>query len=135
MNRDQFITFASPLLRHGLTIVAGVLAAKGYLSTASDFDAYAAPVVIGVATIAWSLLEKNKLVATTLSGLNGDDIALLTAALAKLRKQGASPVLVAHTAQVLAAVAVGEANAFAVGAVPLPDPDPTAETLPVDPQP
>jgi hypothetical protein len=118
LTRDQFITFVSPLLRHGLTVIAGVLAAKGYLSSASEFDAYAIPVVLGLATIAWSMLEKSALLSRTIAALPTGDIGLLAAALTKFNAQGASPLMVAHTAQVLASVAVNEAQA----AMPAPEP-------------
>lgn len=144
MTREEFANAVSPLIRHGLTVLAGVLVAKGYASASDALTAYGPALVVMACTVGWSLVEKNKLVARAVSGLSGDDVGLLASALHTFRQQGASPLLVAHTAQVLASIAVTEANAFAAGTAPavvpaaepdhvppaaMPEAAPQAETL------
>ena len=136
MTRDEFANAVSPLIRHGLTVAAGVLAAHGYASANDAMTAYGPSLVLLLCTLAWSVIEKNGLVAKAVAGVSSDDVGLLASALRTFRQQGASPLLVAHTAQVLASIAVTEANqfaanAFAAGQVPPPPPVPAAEADPV----
>lgn len=139
MTRDDFASALTPLVRHGLTAVAGVLAAHGIADANSLIPDFTAAGTLLVATLAWSFVEKSKLVSAALGELPVSTLEQVAHQVIELRKNGADPLLVAHIAQAVTAVANSElATArpdLVPGAMTVPQPAPAIATTPAVPVP
>jgi len=114
MTRDDFIHIATPLIRQGITLVSGLLAAKGFTTVGNTLAEWALTGSLLAASAGWALAEKYQLIAGVLARAPADDLTALLAMVGQLRAQGGSPILVAHLAQTAAAVAVAETQPAAV---------------------
>lgn len=134
MTKDDIASAVTPLIRHGLTVAAGFLAARGFAGATDLVSSFTSAGVVLVATVAWSLLEKNKLVSAAIGELPVSTLEQVAQQVIDLRKNGADPLLVAHIAQAVTAVANNElatARPELVPAVPQPDPIATTPAAPV----
>ena len=134
MTKDDFVNAATPLIRQGITLTAGLLAAKGMTAAGNSLEVWAVSGSLFGASIIWALAEKSKLLGSIIDETPASDLdaALgvvqqfraqgvspasdLDAALGvvqQFRAQGVSPVLVAHMVQVASSLAVAELNAAA----------------------
>ena len=107
MTQDDFNAAVTPLARHGLTLVAGLMAAHGF-AVPDPLMSYAAAAVTSALALGWSYLEKNKMLATAVAAAPISEVEQLASTVAAFRAQGASPVLVVHLAQVLTSLAASE---------------------------
>ena len=142
MNQTQFEADLSPLVRHAITggagLIAGVLAAHGYANQGQELVSYATGAA-GLAaayagSVAWSMITRNKTVAAEVEALPFDEVNELANVVRDFRARGASPLLVAHTAQVLASLATAEAQPVTVISgqmAPAPSPVPSPSPSPV----
>ena len=113
MTRDDFINSATPVLRQGITLVSGLLAAKGFTGAGNSLAEWAVSGSLLAASLGWALVEKSKLLSTAVAAAPSDDLSALIATVGQFRAQGASPILVAHLAQTAAALAVAETQTTA----------------------
>ena len=113
MTRDDFIHAATPVIRQGITLVSGLLAAKGFSAAGNSLAEWAVSGSLLAASLGWALIEKSKLLSTAIAAAPTDDLSALIATVGKFRAQGASPLLVAHLAQTAAALAVAETQTTA----------------------
>jgi hypothetical protein len=107
VTKDELTLGASSVLRHLATLGAGVLAAHG-LAGGDQLASIAGSVGVFLATIAWSLISKNRLVAELCDALPVSELESLGKMLASFRAQGSNPLLVANIAQTAMAVAQQE---------------------------
>jgi len=113
MTRDDFVNAATPMIRQGITLVSGLLAAKGFTNAGNTLAEWAVSGSLLAASLGWALVEKSKLLATVTTAFPSDDLAALLSTVKQFRTQGASPLLVAHLAQTAAALAVAEVQPLA----------------------
>ena len=113
MTRDDFINGATPVIRQGITLVSGLLAAKGFTGAGNSLAEWAVSGSLLAASLGWALVEKSKLLSTAVAAAPSDDLSALIATVGQFRAQGASPILVAHLAQTAAALAVAETQTTA----------------------
>ena len=113
MTRDDFINGATPIIRQGITLVSGLLAAKGFTGVGNSLAEWAVSGSLLAASLGWALVEKSKLLSTAVADAPTDDLSALIATVGQFRAQGASPILVAHLAQTAAALAVAETQTTA----------------------
>lgn len=113
MTRDDFINGATPVIRQGITLVSGLLAAKGLTGVGNSLAEWAVSGSLLAASLGWALIEKSKLLSTAVAAAPTDDLSALIATVGQFRAQGASPILVAHLAQTAAALAVAETQTTA----------------------
>lgn len=125
MTRDDFALTLTPLVRHGLTALGAVLAAHGLTGASDALPAFAAGITAVVVSLGWGLVEKNRLVAGLVAAAPPSDVDLVLDSVRTLRRDGASPLVVAHFAQALATVAVSE-----LGGSPAPGAGPAVEPAP-----
>ena len=142
MNQTQFEADLSPLVRHAITggagLIAGLLAAHGYTNQGQELVSYATGAA-GLAaayagSVAWSMITRNKTATEEVEALPFDEVNELANVVRDFRARGASPLLVAHTAQVLASLATAEAQPVVAGQMapapsPSPSPIPNSPTL------
>lgn len=112
MTQDQFTAFAASLIRHLLTLGAGLLVARGLTGYADMVSNLTAAVAVFGATLAWSFIQKRSVLAKLVAGLNISALEQLLQQTIDLKQQGADPLLVAHMAGTALAVAQGELNQF-----------------------
>ena len=122
MTRDEFMATTAPLIRHSLTALAGVLAARGFAIPDDAVANWSASAVLLIGGLTWSLVSKTKWVSGLVSGAQVSDVDLLANQFAALRKSGASPLLLAHLAQTM--------SAFATNEILAANPQPTPEVVP-----
>lgn len=108
MTSEDFATIVNPLARHGLTMAAGALAAHGLTGAADTLSSFAAAGLAAAVALVWSFAEKNTTVAAVVAAAPASEIEALANTVGLFRKQGASPLLVVHLAQVLTALATSE---------------------------
>ena len=113
MTQDDFINAATPLIRQGITLTAGLLAAKGLTTAGNSLEVWAVSGSLLGASAIWALAEKSKLLAGLIAAAPTSDLDAAIGVVQQFRAQGASPVLVAHMAQVASSLAVAELNAAA----------------------
>ena len=108
MNQQQFTMIANIGIRHGATVLAGVLAARGFTTAGNEVVTLAAAGSLAAAAVAWSYISKTKFLARLVAAAPIDDLTALFETVRQFRSAGASPILVAHLAQVASALAVAE---------------------------
>ncbi|MDE2040665.1 MAG: hypothetical protein KGO96_12305 [Elusimicrobia bacterium] len=108
MTRTEFLTLAQSATRHAATVLAGWLAAKGFTTAGEQVTSLAASGSLLVGTVGWSFVSRSKLLAPVVDAAPFDEVNELASVLQDFRTRGASPLLVAHTAQVLASLAAAE---------------------------
>ena len=113
MTKDDFINAATPLIRQGITLTAGLLAAKGLTTAGNSLEVWAVSGSLLGASVIWALAEKSKLLRTLLDAAPASDLDAALGVVRQFRAQGVSPVLVAHMAQVASSLAVAELTAAA----------------------
>lgn len=118
MTRDDFINAATPMIRQGITLVSGLLAAKGFTAAGNSMAEWAVSGSLLAASLGWALVEKSKLLASVVNAAPTSDLDALLATVQQFRAQGVSPLLVAHLAQTAAALAVAETQALAAPPAP-----------------
>ena len=72
MTRDQFTLYASALIRHLLTLGAGLLAARGLLTQSDATSSIIAASALFIATVGWSFVQKNKLLKALCAAIQLD---------------------------------------------------------------
>ena len=105
MTRDDLALAITPLVRHGMTVAAGFLAARGVAGAGDLVASLTSAGVLLVATLAWSFLEKNKLIGAAVSDMPVSALEQIASTVAELKKTGADPLLIAHSAQAVSALA------------------------------
>ena len=133
MTQDQFTLGASSLIRHLLTVISGLLVARGFEAGGDLVSNLAAAIAVFGATLAWSFIQKNRLLSALVSGLNVSALEQLLAQAAELRRQGADPLLVAHmtgTALAVAQSELGSLHPTISAAPPGPSPEVAAAGVP-----
>ena len=126
MNQSQFEADLTPLVRHAVTggagIIAGLLAAHGYATQSQEVLSYAVAgagmAAAYAVSVGWSLVSSNKTATAIVTDAPFDEVGELASVVQDFRARGASPMLVAHTAQVLASLAVAETQTPPVIASP-----------------
>jgi hypothetical protein len=113
MTKDDFVNAATPLIRQGVTLTAGLLAAKGMTNAGNSLEVWAMSGSLFGASIIWALAEKSKLLGSIIDEAPASDLDAALGVVQQFRAQGVSPVLVAHMAQVASSLAVAELNAAA----------------------
>ena len=113
MTKDDFVNAATPLIRQGITLTAGLLAAKGMTAAGNSLEVWAVSGSLFGASIIWALAEKSKLLGGIIDAAPASDLDAALGVVQQFRAQGVSPVLVAHMAQVASSLAVAELNAAA----------------------
>jgi hypothetical protein len=108
VTQDQFTAFAAASVRHLLTLGAGLLVARGFTAGGDMVSNLAAAVAVFAATLAWSFIQKHKLLSALVAGLDVSALEQLLAQAAELKRQGADPLLVAHMTGTALAVAQSE---------------------------
>ena len=118
MTKDDFTNAATPLIRQGITLTAGLLAAKGMTAAGNSLDVWAVSGSLLGASVIWALAEKSKLLSNLLDAAPASDLDAALGVVQQFRAQGVSPILVAHMAQVASSLAVAELTAAAPAAPP-----------------
>ena len=113
MTKDDFVNAATPLIRQGITLTAGLLAAKGLTAAGNSLEVWAVSGSLLGASEIWALAEKSKLLGGILDAAPASDLDAALGVVQQFRAQGVSPILVAHMAQVASSLAVAELNAAA----------------------
>lgn len=142
MTKDDIASAITPIIRAGFAAGAGFLAARGFTGATDLVSSFTAAGVTLVATAAWALVEKNKLVAAAFGQLPISSLEKVATTVAELRRNGGDPLLVAHIAQAVTALANQELAAAQPHMVPVAPVAPAAEappavqeTVPVAPPP
>jgi len=120
VTKDEFGSLIAPFVRHGLTVAAGFLAARGLTGGSDMIDSLTAASVVLIATLAWSFLEKHKLISDAVSALPLSALEQVANNVSTLRAQGADPLLIAHIAQGVLAIAQQELAVARPDLVPQP---------------
>lgn len=129
MTREEFTTGIGSVVRHVLTLGAGLLAAHG-LAGGDELTALGGSIAVFLGTLGWSLIEKSKLLSAICENAPASELETLAGALAQFRANGANPLLIANIAQTLMAIA----NHELIAAHPeLAPPPPTPAPAPVSP--
>lgn len=129
MTKEELTLGTGSVVRHLMTAGAGALAAHG-LAAGDQLTAFGSAAAVLVATLAWSFIEKSKLLASVVAALPLSEIESLASDLIAFKAKGSNPLLISHMANTLLQVA----NAELVAAHPeLVAPPPTTE--PADPAP
>ena len=123
MTKDDFTNAATPLIRQGITLTAGLLAAKGMTAAGNSLDVWAVSGSLLGASVIWALAEKSKLLSGILDAAPASDLDAALGVVQQFRAQNVSPVLVAHMVQVASSLAVAELNAAAPSTVQAPPAD------------
>lgn len=118
MTKDDFVNAATPLIRQGITLTAGLLAAKGMTNAGNSLEVWAVSGSLFGASIIWALAEKSKLLGGIIDAAPASDLDAALGVVQQFRAQGVSPILVAHMAQVASSLAVAELNAAAPASAP-----------------
>lgn len=113
MTKDDFVNAATPLIRQGITLTAGLLAAKGMTAAGNSLEVWAVSGSLLGASVVWALAEKSRLLGGILDATPASDLDAALGVVQQFRAQGVSPILVAHMAQVASSLAVAELNAAA----------------------
>lgn len=111
MTKDQFTLMAEALIRHLLTVAAGFLVARGYAGIGGAVGNYAAGAAVFGAVLAWSFIQKHKLLEELCAGANLSQIEQLLAQASQFKANGADPLLVAHMIGTALSIAQQEAVA------------------------
>ena len=131
MTKDDFVNAATPLIRQGITLTAGLLAAKGMTAAGNSLEVWAVSGSLFGASIIWALAEKSKLLGGIIDATPASDLDAALGVVQQFRAQGVSPVLVAHMAQVASSLAVAELTAAApLAATPAVQAPPADVTVP-----
>lgn len=101
MNRAEFLSLATPLARHAITLAAGVAAAHGFATGGEVLASSALALGAVAASVGWSVLEKSKLVATLVADTPASLVQMLAAMVHDLEERGAPPGEVARAAAML----------------------------------
>lgn len=130
MTKQDITLGATSVIRHVMTLGAGLLAAHG-LAGGDQLEGIGSAVAVFVATLAWSFIENNKLLSGLVEALPVSELESLAANLLTFRKNGANPLLIANIAQTAFAVAQQELLAAHPELVPgVAAPDTAAPTQP-----
>jgi len=131
VDEKQFTDRIAGLVRAGAAGLAGILAAKGLTAGGNEVVLLAASSATIIATGVWSWVSKTPAAEKFITALPFDEVSELATVVQDFRARGASPTLVAHTAQVLATLATAEVSP--PGAPTVLSPPPVAETTPLSP--
>lgn len=104
MTKDELSAGAQSVLRHLCTLGAGALAAHG-LAGGDQLASIGGAVGVFGSTLAWSWIQKSKLLAALCEAAPLSEIEALAANLVKFRAQGANPLLVSNIASTVLALA------------------------------
>lgn len=125
MTREEAADLLNPVVRHGMTVVAGLLAAHGFSEAGNGLVSYAEAATAALVALAWSWIEKGKM-RGMVDALPASDITQLAETVHQMTVSGASPLLVAHLAQSLAVITANVITANEVQAATTPPPPPPA---------
>lgn len=128
MTEDQFKAFAAAAVRHLLTLCAGVLAARGFTGSSDMVSNFAAAAAVFAATLAWSFIQKHKLLAELCGGANLSLLEQLLGQASTLKKNGADPLVVSHMVGTALAVASQELAAVSTPQNTIANADPATTT-------
>lgn len=129
MTKDDIASAITPIVRHGLTVAAGFLAARGFTGATDMVSSFTSAGVVLLATLAWSLLEKNKLIAAALDQLPISSLEEVANTVSRLKASGGDPLLIAHIAQAVTALAQQELAVAQPHLIPSPPPPPPAAAV------
>lgn len=107
MTKEDLTLGLTSVLRHVMTVGAGVLAAHG-LAGGDQLITLGGGIAVFIATLGWSLVEKSKLLSALCQNLPVSELEALAANLMKFRAQGANPLLITNIAQTTMAIAQQE---------------------------
>jgi hypothetical protein len=127
VTKDEFTTMAASAFRHLLTAGAGAVAANG-IAGSSVLVSVGTGASVFVATLAWSFIEKSALFSQLCAAAPASELEQLAGDIVAFRAKGSNPLLIAHLAQTVLAVAQSELIAahpeLAAPAAPPPSPAP-----------
>lgn len=107
MTKNDITYGASTVVRHVMTVGAGLLAAHG-IAGGDQLEGIGSAVAVFIATVAWSFIEKSKLLETLCEALPVSELEALAKNLGVFRANGANPLLIANIAHTALAVAQQE---------------------------
>ncbi len=111
MTQAEFLSLFTSVARAGLTVVAGLMAAHGLEGHSDAVVSFGMSLAVLGSSLAWSWIEKHKLAQAVVSAAPSGDVEHIAEQVGKLSRDGASPLVVAHMAQTLSAIAVAEFQA------------------------
>ena len=133
MTKDEFLAETASVVRHLLTAGAGAVAANG-LGTTPVVAIGTAAVFVG--TLAWSFIEKSSLLSQICAAAPASELETLASDLVAFRQKGSNPLLIAHLAQTVLALANAELVSAHPELAPQPGPVPAPSSPPAqEPEP
>ena len=135
MTKDDFTLAITPIVRTAIAAGAGFLATRGFTGATDLVSSFTSAAVVLLGTLAWSLVEKNKLVAMALGQIPISSLEEVANTVSKLKASGGDPLLIAHIAQAVTALANQELAVAQPALVPPPAPSPQPVAVPAEPPP
>jgi len=134
LTKDEFLAETASVVRHLLTAGAGAVAANGLGTTPVVAIGTAAAVFVG--TLAWSFIEKSSLLSQICAAAPASELETLASDLVAFRQKGSNPLLIAHLAQTVLALANAELVSAHPELAPQPAPVPAPSSPPAqEPEP